>query len=87
MFDSINEFYFSHYRSQSVCTDPNAQWADQLPFLPSYEMAMNEVQADQQDINTTPENAIIDNGVILEIRSSGVTPWTENQSSTIETNA
>ncbi|KAJ7384322.1 hypothetical protein OS493_022429 [Desmophyllum pertusum] len=75
------------FGSQSVCADPDAQWANQLPFLPSYEIAMNEVQANQQDINTTTENASIDNGVILEIRSSGVTPWTENQSSTIETNA
>lgn len=46
---------------------------------------MNEVRASQQSINTTPENASIDNGVILEIRSSG--PSIENQSNATETNA
>lgn len=46
---------------------------------------MDEVRASQQNISTTPEYPGIDNGVILEIRSSGVTPSTANQSNTIET--
>ena len=50
-------------------------------------MAMDEVRASQQNISTAPEYPGIDNGVILEIRSSGVTPSTENinQSNTSET--
>lgn len=46
---------------------------------------MDEVRASQQNISTAPEYPGIDNGVILEIRSSGVTPPTEDQRDTIET--
>ena len=51
-------------------------------------MAMNEVRASLQNINNidpTPENPGIDNGVILEIRSPVVTASTGNQGNTIET--
>ncbi|KAL9964214.1 hypothetical protein ACROYT_G027820 [Oculina patagonica] len=76
------------FGSRSVRSDPESQLANQFPFLPSYEMAMNEVRTSQQNINnigTTPENPGIDNGVILEIRSSSVTPSTGNQSNVIQT--
>lgn len=81
-------FLISLCSSRSVRSDPESQLANQFPFLPSYEMAMNEVRASQQNINnigTTPENPGIDNGVILEIRSSSVTPSTGNQSNVIQT--
>ena len=48
---------------------------------------MNEVRESQQNINTSPESSVIDNGVILEIRNTRVIPSTESQSDVIEANA
>lgn len=47
---------------------------------------MNEVRESQQDINTTTGSSGIDNGVILEIRNTRVTPPTESQSNVTEAN-
>ena len=83
----FSDFFFL-CSSRSVRSDPEAQLANQFPFLPSYDMAMNEVRASLQNINNidpTPENPGIDNGVILEIRSPVVTASTGNQGNTIET--
>lgn len=74
-------------RSRSVREDPESQLANQFPFLPSYEMAMNEVRTSQESINSTAtENTNIDDGVILEITSSSVTLPTDNQRNDLETN-
>lgn len=74
-------------RSRSVREDPESQLANQFPFLPSYEMAMNEVRTSQESINSTAtENTNIDDGVILEITSSSITLPTDNQRNDLETN-
>jgi len=75
------------FGSRSVRSDPESQLANQFPFLPSYEMAMNEARESQQNTNTTPESLIIDNGVILEIRNTRIIPSTESRSNIIEANA
>ena len=67
--------------------DPESQLSNQFPFLPSYEMAMNEVRESQQNINATTEGLVIDSGVILEIRNTRVTTSTESPSHIIEANA
>lgn len=49
---------------------------------------MNEVRESQQNINAAPESLVIDNGVILEIRNTGIIHSTESQSNNIiEANA
>ena len=47
---------------------------------------MNEGRESQQNINTSPENQAIDNGVILEIGNTRVSPSTDSQSNIIEVN-
>ena len=47
---------------------------------------MNEGRESQQNINTIPESQAIDNGVILEIGNTRVSPSTESQSNIIEVN-
>lgn len=49
-------------------------------------MAMNEGRESQQNINTIPESQAIDNGVILEIGNTRVSPSTDSQSNIIEVN-
>ncbi|XP_078379629.1 uncharacterized protein LOC144662640 isoform X2 [Oculina patagonica] len=68
------------FGSRSVQADPGSQWPNQFPFLPSYDMAINELSAIQHSIsNTTTENVTIGNGVILEIGNLCVTTSAENQ--------
>lgn len=83
------EFYdLLLFSSRSVRGDSESQLPNQFPFLPSYEMAMNEVRESQQNINATLESMVIDNGVILEIRNTEVVPpSTESRSNIIEANA
>lgn len=87
--EKISKFSdLSVFSSRSVRGDSESQLPNQFPFLPSYEMAMNEVRESQQNINATLESLIIDNGVILEIRNTGVVPpSTESGSNIIEANA
>ncbi|KAL9964216.1 hypothetical protein ACROYT_G027827 [Oculina patagonica] len=48
------------FGSRSVQADPGSQWPNQFPFLPSYDMAINELSAIQHSIsNTTTENVTI----------------------------
>lgn len=68
------------FGSRSVRSDLESQLTNEFPFLPSYEMAMNEVRESQQNINTNPESLATNNGVILEIGNTRVSPSTESQS-------
>lgn len=74
------------FGSRSVRSDLESQLPNEFPFLPSYEMAMNEGRESQQNINTIPESQAIDNGVILEIGNTRVSPSTDSQSNIIEVN-
>ncbi|RMX59425.1 hypothetical protein pdam_00013037 [Pocillopora damicornis] len=74
-------------KSRSVAEDPESQLTNEFPFLPSYEMAMNEVRTSQQSIASSDTVVTtIDDGVILGIASPGTTAFQENQRNESETN-
>lgn len=75
------------FKSRSVAEDPESQLTNEFPFLPSYEMAMNEVRTSQQSIASSDTVVTtIDDGVILGIASPGTTAFQENQRNESETN-
>ena len=83
-YKQFSDFFL--FSSRSVRSDLESQLTNEFPFLPSYEMAMNEVHESQQNINRNPERLAIDNGVILEIGNTRDPPSTESQSYIIEVN-
>lgn len=78
-------FFLSH-RSRSGRSDSESQQGFQFPFLPSYEMAVNDTRLNQQSAETSTSNSSIDDGVIVDISRLRVDSSTENQSDTSETN-
>ena len=75
----------SRFRSRSGRTDSETQLTSQFPFLPSYDMAINDARVNPQSTGTPTPNTSIDDGVIMVISNLGVTPTLEDQSDPIET--
>jgi len=78
--------YDAVYGPRSGRSDSESQQGFQFPFLPSYEMAVNDTRLNQQSTETSSSNSSIDDGVIVDISRLSVDSSTENQSDTSETN-
>lgn len=75
------------FKSRSVAEDSESQLTNEFPFLPSYEMAMNEARTSQQSVASRDTvDTTVDDGVILGIASPGGTAFPENQRNESETN-
>jgi len=44
------------FGSRQAAEEPSSHWPYQFPFLPSYDMAVNEMDATPQNVNALQEN-------------------------------
>lgn len=56
VFKLFRRIFLSLCRYRPVTEEPDLPWPYQFPFLPSYDMAVNEMHATPQSIDTVQDN-------------------------------